>query len=91
MTEILREILRGKAIILRPLTVSDFSDQYLGWLNDPKINRYLETRWQEQNRNTIEIFLEEMGKSENSVLFGIFYDGKHLGSIKIGPGNWHRL
>mgnify|MGYP001165165139 CR=1 FL=1 len=91
MTDIPRENLIGKTVTLRPLTVSDFSDQYLGWLNDPKINRYLETRWEEQTRNTIEIFLEEMEISENSVLFGIFFDGKHVGNIKIGPVNWHHF
>jgi RimJ/RimL family protein N-acetyltransferase len=91
LTDIPKEILRGEAVTLRPLTVSDFSDQYLGWMNDPEINRYLETQWEEQTRDTIEIFLEEMEKSENSVLFGIFHDGKHVGNIKIGPVNWHHL
>ena len=86
-----RENLRGEAITLRPLTVSDFTDQYLGWLNDPKINRYLETRWEEQTKNTIELFLEEMEKSVKSVLFGIFFKGKHVGNIKIRPVNWHHL
>ena len=57
--------MRGEAVTLRPLTVSDFSDQYLGWLNDPEINRYLETQWEEQTRDTIEIFLEEMEKLNN--------------------------
>ena len=89
--DIPKETLPGNAITLRPLTVSDFSDQYLEWLGNPEINRYLETRWTEQTRSTIEIFLKEMGKSNNSVLFGIFLDGKHVGNIKIGPVNWNHL
>ena len=91
MTDIPKETLPGNAIILRPLTVSDFSDQYLEWLGNPEINRYLETRWTEQTRSTIEIFLKEMEKSNNSVLFGIFLDGKHVGNIKIGPVNWNHF
>ena len=88
---IIRKSLKGKNIILHPLGISDCTDEYVEWLNDPEINRYLETRWEEQTRYTIEIFLEEMEKSENSVLFGIFLDGKHVGNIKIGPVNWHHL
>ncbi len=91
MIEITRVNLIGEAVTLRPLTVSDFSDQYLEWLGNPEINRYLETRWTEQTRSTIEIFLKEMGKSNNSVLFGIFLDGKHVGNIKIGPVNWNHF
>ena len=30
-----------------------------------------------------------MEKSNNSVLFRIFLDGKHVGNIKIGPVNWN--
>ena len=89
MTDIPKETLPGNAITLRPLTVSDFSDQYLEWLKNPEVNRYLETRWEEQTRSTIEIFLKEMEKSNNSVLFRIFLDGKHVGNIKIGPVNWN--
>ena len=88
---IIRKSLKGKNIILHPLGISDCTDEYVEWLNDPEINRYLETKWEEQTRDTIEIFLEEMEKSENSVLFGIFFDGKHVGNIKIGPVNWHHL
>ncbi len=91
MIEITRVNLIGEAVTLRPLTVSDFSEQYLGWMNNPEINLYLETRWTEQTRSTIEIFLKEMEKCINSVLFGIFFDGKHVGNIKIGPVNWNHI
>lgn len=30
----------GKTIELRPLTLKDISEKYLGWLNDPEINRF---------------------------------------------------
>ena len=88
MTEIPRVNLIGETVTLRQLTVSDFSEQYLGWMNDPEINLYLETRWTEQTRSTIEIFLKLMARSNNSALYGIILDGTHVGNIKIGPVNW---
>ena len=90
---IIRKPLKGKNIILNPLGISDCTDEYVEWLNDPEVNHYLETRWEQQDRGTVEAYLREMENSKKSVLFGIFRlrDGKHVGNIKIGPVNWHHL
>ena len=88
-----RKDLQGKLVTLHPLVVSDCTEEYIGWLNDPEVNRYLETRWVNQGRNTIKAFLEKMEQSNDSVLFGInrLKDGKHVGNIKIGPVERYHL
>jgi RimJ/RimL family protein N-acetyltransferase len=36
----------GERLYLRPLEEADVAEEYLGWLNDPDVTRYLETgRW----------------------------------------------
>jgi len=32
-------------VTLRPVTLADVTPAYVAWLNDPEVNRYLETRF----------------------------------------------
>ena len=83
----------GNNIILRQIELSDCSDSYVNWLNDPQVNQYLEVRWSIQNLESITDFVQAQRSNDNSVLFAIIekLDGRHIGNIKIGPVNWHYL
>ena len=85
--------LESNSLYLRGLDHEDVTETYCEWLNHPLVNRYLETRWVNQGRNTIKAFLEKMEQSNDSVLFGINRnkDGKHVGNIKIGPVERYHL
>ena len=91
MNQLKKKILKADSIELRPLMESDYNDEYLSWLDNEEINRYLETRWEKQNEEKIRSFIKSMENSEDSILFGIFFDQRHIGNIKIGPVNWHHL
>ncbi|HLE56291.1 MAG TPA: GNAT family protein [Rhodothermia bacterium] len=83
------EQLIGQRVYLRLLEMSDCGDRYLGWLLDPQINRFLETRWTEQSHATIESFVSEMRTSPDNYLFAIvdIESERHIGNIKLGPVN----
>jgi [ribosomal protein S5]-alanine N-acetyltransferase len=72
---------------LRPLTEADVTDAYVGWLNDPEVVRYLETRHAPQTRESVRAFVDAVNGRENEHLFGIFerVDARHIGNIKVGP------
>lgn len=72
-------------IELKP--ISDVSDRYIEWLNDPAINRYLETKFDTQDRASVEGFVRQVNASKDSHLFGIFLNDSHIGNIKVGPIN----
>lgn len=76
-------------LLLRNLSLSDVGDRYLEWLRDPVINRYLEVRFQEHMKPSVEAFIDSVNRSSDSILFGIFLaDGdRHIGNIKLGPIN----
>lgn len=76
-------------IYLRQITLSDCTNRYVEWLNDPDVNRYLETRWHEQNLSTIKDFVRSQLDNNHSYLFAIVKrdTDKHIGNIKIGPIN----
>lgn len=76
-----------KRLVLRELSPEDVSKQYVAWLNDPQINRFLESRFSTQSRESICQFVDSMAASETDILFGIFLaeDERHIGNIRLGP------
>ena len=91
MNQIKKKNLKANSIELRPLSENDYSNEYLMWLENEEINRYLETRWEEQTEQKIRSFLRSMESSENNILYGMILDQKHIGNIKIGPINWNHM
>lgn len=74
-------------IRLFSLTPESVSDAYVGWLADPEINRFLESRFAEQDRAAVEAFVAGVNASPKDVVFGI-HDielDRHVGNIKLGP------
>ena len=55
-------------IYIRTIELSDCSDVYLGWLNDERVNRFLETRWEAQSLSKIRVFVENIRNSTHSYL-----------------------
>jgi len=76
-------------LLFTPLRISDISDAYLGWLNDPAINQFLETRHSAQTRQSCEAFVAACENDPLSHLFKIVRKdtGTHIGNIKLGPVN----
>jgi len=80
-------VIEGTRLYLRPLTASDATEQYMGWLYDPEVTRYLEVR---HNPPASIQELEEYIESEPGQLFWaiILKDGgQHIGNIKVGYSN----
>jgi len=82
---IINEKLINNNLHLRSLTLDDCKEQYVYWLNDIEVNKYLETRFTFQNIEMIKSFVAAVNESKDSYLFGIFINEVHIGNIKIGP------
>jgi [ribosomal protein S5]-alanine N-acetyltransferase len=78
---------------LRLVTLDDCTPRYVSWLRDPEVNRYLETRWQEQTLESVRSFVAGLLATPDSYLFAIvsLEDYAHIGNIKIGPVNRRHL
>lgn len=77
-----------EGVELRVLRPGGNFSEYKSWLNDPEINQYLESRTQVPfNEKMIVEFVDTVYKSNNTLLFGIYYQDEHVGNIKIGPIN----
>lgn len=73
-------------LLFRPLIQNDVNEKYVGWLNDPEVNRFLETRFSNQTLETCSAFVAATNADPQSHLCGIFVRNKgcHIGNIKIG-------
>ena len=90
---IIKQKIKGERLHLRSIYQIDANINYVQWLNDNKVNKFLETRFVKQNLQSIEAFIESKNKSDNEYLLGIFANQKtHIGNLKIGPiRKHHRL
>lgn len=77
----------GSRLYLRSLTAADCGPHYVGWLQDPEVYRFLETRHRPQTAETIREFVAAVNAKADEHLFGIFLiaGDRHIGNIKIGP------
>jgi ribosomal-protein-alanine N-acetyltransferase len=80
-------------LLLRALASADLNATYLSWLNDPAVNRYLETRFLPQTMEALQSYWQVHRDDPASPWFAICLqaDGRHIGNIKLGPIQWlHR-
>ena len=83
----------GSQVYLRPLEKTDLNEQYLAWLNDPEVTRYLETGVFPATRQDLERFFESVTGSRSQVILAIVdkKSDRHIGNVKLGPIDWvHR-
>jgi len=89
-----RPFIEGGQIYLREVRTSDVGENYYRWLNDPEVNRYLETRYIPRSLQNIREFVERMDGNQDEIFLAICLKGdhRHVGNIKLGPINWiHRF
>ena len=82
-------MLNSNSLVLKELRSTDVTQQYVDWLNNPKINQYLESRFTLQDKYKVKEFVRNCKQSDLCFLFGVFTAGnmKHIGNIKLGPIN----
>ena len=84
--------IKGSAIHLKRLTTEDVSAEYVSWLNDQAVNKYLECRFIEHTVQSVKKYINSLNREDSDeLIFGIYrnLDSKHIGNIKIGPINRH--
>lgn len=60
------------------------SKDYIKWLNDKKINKLLQIRYQSHNKKSLNNWIVKLFDSNDNLLFGIFLKKEklHIGNIK---------
>lgn len=81
--------IESKRIYLRLLHPNDASREYLNWLKDLKVTRFMECRYYRYSFKELMTYIRNMHRSNNNFLFGIFLkdNREHIGNVKIGNIN----
>ncbi|WP_162176451.1 GNAT family N-acetyltransferase [Synechococcus sp. KORDI-100] len=85
--------MQSSRLLLRAVESSDLNSTYLSWLNDPRVNQFLETRFFPQSMGTLQSYWQAHHDNSEVPWFAICLsaDGRHIGNIKLGPIHWlHR-
>ncbi len=80
----------GEKLFLRALEKSDINDNYLMWINDPEVTKYMVTGSFPSNMEMLEEYYINMTKSTNHVILAIvdIETVKHVGNITLNNINW---
>ncbi len=82
--------IEGKRINLIPLREKDATAKYASWINDPEINKFLDTK-----KATIEglkEYIKGMYNDPNALFLGVFLKDSniHIGNVKIEPIDFNK-
>jgi ribosomal-protein-alanine N-acetyltransferase len=82
-------LIEDECIYLREIQLSDVNRSYCNWMNDPEVNKYLESRFEKWSIKKLKIYVSEIKKNPDCIFLAIIAKGKnkHIGNIKIGPIN----
>jgi RimJ/RimL family protein N-acetyltransferase len=83
--------LDGDRLYLRPLRPADATAAYARWLNDPEVNRFLESRFRSHAVEDLRQFIGKIGSDPACLFLAIrLHDAdRHIGNIKLGPIDPH--
>lgn len=76
----------GERIRLRKIELTDVTEVYRTWMNDPEVMRFTESRFQTHSLEQIRAYVQSVQADPNSCFFAIIENksGNHIGNIKIG-------
>lgn len=79
-------ILKSERLILKPLNLDFLSQDYVDWLNDKEVNKYLESGG-DYDISKLKDYLRYIEKNNIYSWAVTLINGKHIGNIKIDPIN----
>lgn len=84
-------LITGRAVALRPVTESDVTDAYVAWMNDPRVNEYLETRFVTHTLDDVRRYVREQSNATDAIFLAIIRqsDRRHIGNLRLGAIDRH--
>jgi RimJ/RimL family protein N-acetyltransferase len=85
-----RPFLVGERIYLRPLEVEDVTEEYLQWMNDASLAKFIPAMTFPGTRQAVQDYVARESRRADVVFLAIVdkESGRHVGNIKLGPVSW---
>lgn len=83
------DIIEGRNLLIRPISVNEINQRYVGWLNNPEINQFLEVRHSHQTIESIVDYINGLRLKKGCEMFAILTKKEqiHIGNITINSYN----
>ena len=77
-------------LLLRNLALNDISGDYVDWLNNPEVNKYLSCANARQTLESCQAYVRSYQERNDAALVGIFLkpDQRHIGNLTLSTINW---
>ena len=78
-----------RSTIIKPITQNEITQNYISWLNDKEINKFLETRHLEQTKTKAIDYINSLRNINNCDMFAIISKetNNHIGNLTISDFN----
>lgn len=87
-----KDIIEGRNLLIRPISADEINQRYVGWLNDPEINQFLEVRYHPQTVESTVDYINGLRSKKGCEMFAILTKKEqiHIGNITITDYNPNR-
>ena len=77
----------SKRLTLEPFKPQYVTEDYLDWITDEELTRYIQKGSPNLTLQDLRIFIEELDQSKNDIFYKIIYreNNLHIGNIRLGP------
>jgi RimJ/RimL family protein N-acetyltransferase len=91
MKDIANINIETKRLKLRNLQFYDISSDYIDWLNDPDVNKYLCCANSVQTKESCLEYVRSYEGKNDKALIGVFFkdNGLHIGNLTLSEIDWH--
>jgi [ribosomal protein S5]-alanine N-acetyltransferase len=86
--------LEGALVYLRTVRPADVRGGYGRWVNDPRVNQFLESRFHRATEVSLEAYVARFQGDPDHVFLAVVArdTDTHIGNVKLGPIDWnHRV
>jgi RimJ/RimL family protein N-acetyltransferase len=78
----------GPRIALHPFAERFITEEYLAWLRDAEVTRFIVKAGLDVTLPDVRAFCHRLIESPDDFFFAIVHDGRHIGNARLGPIDW---
>jgi ribosomal-protein-alanine N-acetyltransferase len=85
--------IEGNKIVLKPFSKNFISNDYLAWMNNKEITKFIQKAKENTSLDDLYLFSNKMIDSEVDYFFAIVHKEKqcHIGNVRLGPINFNLM
>jgi len=85
-------IIKTKRLVLRDIGIRDITSEYIKWLNEPEVTKYLEIRFVPQTKEKVREYVQSaLDDTRNKMHFGVYDKGgaRLVGTVTLPHIDWN--